>query len=162
MPRKQKKPTRFKFAPFSEQQRRLMHWWRPPLASSSCDFVVADGAIRSGKTIACIIGFLTWSQEMHSGQSFILAGKTMGALKKNVIRPMLQILEAWRWPYEYIRSGTDANFNPHFRKGSDSDSNHGDQQVFHFNPHFRKGSDRFLIFCLRLLNIFQSTLPQGK
>ena len=54
------------------------------------------------------------------------------------------------------------NFNPHFRKGSDSDSNHGDQQVFHFNPHFRKGSDRFLIFCLRLLNIFQSTLPQGK
>ena len=32
-------------------------------------------------------------------------------------------------------------FNPHFRKGSDSDSNHGDQQVFHFNPHFRKGSD---------------------
>ena len=108
MPRKQKKPTRFKFAPFSEQQRRLMHWWRPPLASSSCDFVVADGAIRSGKTIACIIGFLTWSQEMHSGQSFILAGKTMGALKKNVIRPMLQILEAWGWPYEYIRSGTDA------------------------------------------------------
>ncbi len=108
MPRKQKKPTRFKFAPFSEQQRRLMHWWRPPLTSSSCDFVIADGAIRSGKTIACIIGFLTWSQEMHSGQSFILAGKTMGALKKNVIRPMLQILEAWGWPYEYIRSGTDA------------------------------------------------------
>lgn len=108
MPRKQKKPTRFKFAPFSEQQRRLMHWWRPPLTSSSCDFVIADGAIRSGKTIACIIGFLTWSQEMHSGQSFILAGKTMGALKKNVIRPMLQILEALGWPYEYIRSGTDA------------------------------------------------------
>ena len=108
MPRKQKKPTRFKFAPFSEQQQRLMHWWRPPLASSSRDFVIADGAIRSGKTIACIIGFLTWSQEMHSGKSFILAGKTMGALKKNVIRPMLQILEAWGWPYEYIRSGTDA------------------------------------------------------
>ena len=34
------------------------------------------------KTIACIIGFLTWSQEMFSGESFILAGKTMGALKK--------------------------------------------------------------------------------
>ena len=58
--------------------------------------------------IACIIGFLTWSQEMFSGESFILAGKTMGALKKNVIRPMLQILEAWGWPYTYIRSGTDA------------------------------------------------------
>lgn len=108
MPKKQKKPTRFKFLPFSEQQRRLMHWWRPGLISAENDYVIADGAIRSGKTIACIIGFLTWSQEMFEGQSFILAGKTMGALKKNVVRPMLQILEAWGWPYTYIRSGTDA------------------------------------------------------
>lgn len=108
MPKKQKRPATFKFQPFSEQQRRLMHWWRPGLRSAEADFVIADGAIRSGKTIACIIGFLTWSQEMFSGESFILAGKTVGALKKNVIRPMLQIMEAWGWPYEYIRSGTDA------------------------------------------------------
>lgn len=107
MPKPKKKPARFKFLPFSDQQKRLMHWWRPGLVSAESDFVIADGAIRSGKTIACIIGFLTWSQEMFSGESFILAGKTMGALKKNVIRPMLQILEAWGWPYTYIRSGTD-------------------------------------------------------
>ena len=108
MPKKQKRPARFDFKPFSKQQRRLIHWWRPAVRVSQNDFVIADGAIRSGKTIAMIIGFLTWSQEMFSGQSFILAGKTMGALKKNVVRPMLQILEAWGWPYEYIRSGTDA------------------------------------------------------
>lgn len=108
MPKKQKRPARFDFKPFSDQQRRLIHWWRPVVRASLNDFVIADGAIRSGKTIAMIIGFLTWSQEMFSGQSFILAGKTMGALKKNVVRPMLQILEAWGWPYEYIRSGTDA------------------------------------------------------
>lgn len=108
MAKKKKKPAKFNFKPFSMQQKRLMHWWRPGLVSANNDFVVADGAIRSGKTIACIIGFLTWSQEMFSGESFILAGKTMGALKKNVIRPMLQILEAWGWPYAYIRSGTDA------------------------------------------------------
>lgn len=108
MLKKQKRPARFDFKPFSDQQRRLIHWWRPVVRASLNDFVIADGAIRSGKTIAMIIGFLTWSQEMFSGQSFILAGKTMGALKKNVVRPMLQILEAWGWPYEYIRSGTDA------------------------------------------------------
>lgn len=108
MPKKQKRPARFDFKPFSDQQRRLIHWWRPVVRASQNDFVIADGAIRSGKTIAMIIGFLTWSQEMFSGQSFILAGKTMGAMKKNVVRPMLQILEAWGWPYEYIRSGTDA------------------------------------------------------
>ena len=108
MSKKQKKPEKFDFKPFSDQQRRLIHWWRPAVKHSQNDFIIADGAIRSGKTIACIIGFLTWSQEMFSGESFILAGKTMGALKKNVIRPMLQILEAWGWPYTYIRSGTDA------------------------------------------------------
>ena len=111
MPKKQKRPARFDFKPFSKQQRRLIHWWRPAVRVSQNDFVIADGAIRSGKTIAMIIGFLTWSQEMFSGQSFILAGKTMGALKKNVVRPMLQILEAWGWPYEYIRSGTDARLD---------------------------------------------------
>lgn len=103
-----RRPNKFKFKPFSKQQQRLIHWWRPGLASSENDFVIADGSIRSGKTIACIIGFLTWSQEMFEGESFILAGKTMGALKKNVVRPMLQILEAWGWSYTYIRSGTDA------------------------------------------------------
>ena len=103
-----RRPNKFKFKPFSNQQQRLIHWWRPGLVSSENDFVIADGSIRSGKTIACIIGFLTWSQEMFEGESFILAGKTMGALKKNVVRPMLQILEAWGWSYTYIRSGTDA------------------------------------------------------
>lgn len=106
--KRQKRPAKFEFKPFSRQQRRLIHWWRPVVKASENNYVIADGSIRSGKTIAMIIGFLTWSQEMFSGQSFILAGKTMGALKKNVVRPMLQILEAWGWPYEYIRSGTDA------------------------------------------------------
>ncbi len=108
MAKRQKKPAKFDFKPFSEQQQRLIHWWRPMVRASKNDFVIADGAIRSGKTIAMIIGFLTWSQESFSGESFILAGKTMGALKKNVIRPMLQMLEAWGWPYTYIRSGIDA------------------------------------------------------
>lgn len=108
MARKQKKAQKFNFKPFSEQQRRLIHWWRPVAVTSVNNYVIADGSIRSGKTIAMIIGFLTWSQEMFKGESFILAGKTMGALKKNVIRPMIQMLEAWGWSYDYIRSGTDA------------------------------------------------------
>ncbi len=108
MAKKQRRPPKFNFKPFSEQQQRLMHWWRPVARASVNNYIIADGSIRSGKTISMIIGFLTWSQEMFSGESFILAGKTMGALKKNVIRPMIQMLEAWGWSYDYIRSGTDA------------------------------------------------------
>ena len=99
----QKRPSKFNFKPFSTKQMKLMNWWRNDAPTSGNDFIIADGSIRSGKTISMIIGFLLWSQS-----SFILAGKTMGALKKNVIRPMLQIIEAWGWPYDYIRSGTDA------------------------------------------------------
>lgn len=116
MAKKKKRVLAFKFCPFSNQQQRLIHWWRPGITASENNYVVADGSIRSGKTIACIIGFLTWSQEMHAGQSFILAGKTMGSLKKNVIRPMLQILESWGWPYEYVRSGSE----PHIDIGSNT------------------------------------------
>lgn len=116
MAKRPKRPAKFNFKPFSNQQRKLMHWWRPGLTSAENDFVIADGAIRSGKTIAMIIGFLTWSQEMHDGEAFILAGKTMGALKKNVIKPMLQILEAWGWPYEYVRSGSE----PHIEIGTNT------------------------------------------
>ena len=126
MAKKNRRPTAFRFEPFSDQQRRMIHWWRPTSPVSKHDYVIADGAIRSGKTIACIIGFLTWSQETFQGESFILAGKTMGALKKNVIRPMLQILEAWDWPYSYIRSGTDARLeigsNSYFLYGANTEA----------------------------------------
>ena len=98
----------FEFVPFSEKQRRLHNWWRPGLKTAENDFVIADGAMRSGKTIGCIAGFLLWSQESFSGEAFILAGKTMGALRKNVIQPMLQILKAWGWPCRYIRSGAES------------------------------------------------------
>ncbi len=98
----------FEFVPFSEKQRRLLNWWRPGLKTAENDFVIADGAMRSGKTIGCIAGFLLWSQESFSGEAFILAGKTMGALRKNVIQPMLQILKAWGWPCRYIRSGAES------------------------------------------------------
>ena len=108
MPKKGKKPAGFKFQPFSRKQLQVMNWWRPVVRASQNDYLIADGSIRSGKTVAMICGFLIWSQEMYSGESFILAGKTMGALKKNVVKPMLQILETWKWPYNYIRSGTDA------------------------------------------------------
>jgi PBSX family phage terminase large subunit len=126
MPKIAKRPATFKFKPFSDQQKRLIHWWRPGLKSAENNYVIADGSIRSGKTIACIIGFLTWSQEMFSGESFILAGKTMGALKKNVIRPMLQMFEAWGWPYNYVRSGSephiDVGSNTYFLYGADTEA----------------------------------------
>lgn len=100
-----RKSKGFAFKPFSPKQQRLIHWWREGSPHAGCDILLADGSIRSGKTVACICSFLSWSMECFRDQNFILAGKTIGSLKKNVIGPMQQILAAWGIPYHYVRSG---------------------------------------------------------
>lgn len=103
------KNSTFVFKPFSPQQKRLMYWWAAGSPHRNCKMVIADGAIRSGKTIAMICGFFLWSlSSFPEGETFILAGKTIGALKRNVIRPALQILAAWGLPYHYVSSGDEA------------------------------------------------------
>lgn len=105
----QKKRTRsFDFKPFSRKQHFLMSWWEEGSPYRDRDIVIADGAIRSGKTVAMICGFMIWSLASFQGESFILAGKTIGALKKNVIGPALQIMERWGLSYTYVRSGDEA------------------------------------------------------
>lgn len=99
-----KKNKAFEFKPFSKKQKQLLYWWQDGSPHKDKVIVIADGSIRSGKTIACIVSFLQFSQLNFNGEAFIIAGKTIGALKKNVIKPMLQILEAWGWEYNYNRS----------------------------------------------------------
>lgn len=94
----------FKFQPFSLKQKKLLYWWEKGSPHKDKDIVIADGAIRSGKTIAMICSFLRWSQKNFKGEDFIIAGKSIGALKRNVIKPMQQILTAWGWQYQYNRS----------------------------------------------------------
>lgn len=99
-----RKTKPFKFKPFSLKQKKLLNWWEEGSPHKNKDIVLADGAIRSGKTIAMICSFLRWSMKNFQGESFILAGKSIGALKRNVLKPMFQILEAWGIRYEYNRS----------------------------------------------------------
>lgn len=98
----------FSFLPFSQKQKQLMYWWAPGSPRRDLDMVIADGAIRSGKTVAMLCGFFLWSMASFSGENFILAGKTIGALKKNVIGPALEILRGWGLPYTYVSSGDEA------------------------------------------------------
>lgn len=106
MPRKTDKG--FAFRPFSPKQKQLMYWWAEGSPRRDRDMVIADGSIRSGKTVAMLCGFFLWSLSTFEGETFILAGKTIGALKKNVISPALQILCGWGLPYTYISSGDEA------------------------------------------------------
>ncbi|GIP55947.1 PBSX family phage terminase large subunit [Paenibacillus vini] len=113
--RRNKKTTSFKFQPFSLKQQKLLMWWADKSPYRDYDGVIAEGAIRSGKTISCIDSFLSWSLEKHRDQNFIIAGKSMGALKRNVLEPMFQILTAKGIDYHYHRSE-----NPHVIVGTNT------------------------------------------
>ena len=99
-----KQAATFEFRPFSVKQKKLLTWWMRPSPYREWDMVIAEGSIRSGKTIAMIDGFLSWSLATFDNQYFILAGKSMGALKRNVLKPMFQILAAKGIAYRYHRS----------------------------------------------------------
>ncbi len=124
MAKRIRKNKAFKFKPFSPKQLKLLNFWRDGSPWHEADIMIADGSIRSGKTIACICSFLQWSQENFNGESFILAGKTMGALKRNVIKPMLQILTAWGWNYNYNRSENfiEIGTNTYFMYGANTEA----------------------------------------
>lgn len=105
MAKAKKSVKAFKWIPFSEKQLQLLTWWiegQSPFHQHK--IVIADGSIRSGKTVSIIDSFLTWSLANHADEQFIIAGKTMGAIKKNVLPPMFEILTAKGIPYNYNRS----------------------------------------------------------
>ena len=61
---------------------------------------IAVGAIRSGKTIASIVKFINYVKN-SKGYDFAICGKTLKALNRNVIRPMLRILDTYHIAYDY-------------------------------------------------------------
>lgn len=94
----------FKWQPFSRKQKKVLMWWLPESPHHDKEMIICEGAIRSGKTVSMIDSFMTWSLETHEGQNFIIAGRTAGALKRNVIGPLLQILDSKGIEYNYNRS----------------------------------------------------------
>lgn len=86
-------PLAFQFQPFSRKQKKALYWWHAGSGHEHCRMILADGAIRSGKTVAMLLSFLRWSQTRFSDQDFIMAGVTTGALRRNVLSPMFQMLE---------------------------------------------------------------------
>ena len=86
--------------------------------------VLADGAIRSGKTVAMILSFLLWSLTCFRERDFIMAGVTSGALTRNVLSPMLSMLETLGIPYEWKRGEGKVIIgrNSYYLFGADKDN----------------------------------------
>ena len=76
----------FRFKPFSKKQRKVLNWWCESSPVKDYDGIIADGAIRSGKTVSMSLSYGLWAMEKFNDQDFIMAGKTVGSFRRNVLR----------------------------------------------------------------------------
>ena len=75
----------FQFSPFSKKQKQVLTWWCKESPVHSKDGIIADGAIRSGKTISMSLSFVMWAMNSFSGNNFAMCGKTIGSFRRNVL-----------------------------------------------------------------------------
>ena len=77
-----------KFKPFSAKQLAVLCWWMPNSPNRRYDAVICDGAVRSGKTLCMSLSFIFWAFSAFNGGDFAFCGKTVTALKRNIILPL--------------------------------------------------------------------------
>lgn len=75
----------FQFKPFSLKQRKVLNWWCDTSPVKDKDGIIADGAIRSGKTVCMSLSFVFWAMANYSDQNFAMCGKTIGSFRRNVL-----------------------------------------------------------------------------
>ena len=88
------KQAAFRFQPFSRKQKQILTWWLPESGVSEADGIIADVAIRSGKTVCMSLAFVQWSMHSFNGQNFGMCGKTVGSFRRNVLSVLKQMLPA--------------------------------------------------------------------
>ncbi len=70
-----------------------MTWWMPGSPVADKDAIICDGAVRAGKTLPMSLSFVVWAMETFDDQNFGLAGKSIGALRRNVVQPLKKVLK---------------------------------------------------------------------
>lgn len=113
---KKKRPI-FKFQPFSRKQRQIFTWWADSSPVKDAAGIIADGAIRSGKTVSMSLSFVMWAMARYDGQNFIMAGKTISSFKRNVLQNLKLMLTSRGYHWLYHISGDFPNMLEISRNG---------------------------------------------
>lgn len=71
---------------FSEKQMKIMAF-----PYTGYDALICDGAVRSGKTSVMSLSFFRWAMLTFTGQAFAFCGKSVGAVERNIVTPLLAV-----------------------------------------------------------------------
>lgn len=105
MRRARLKQNSFEFKPFSVKQKKVLTWWCKDSPVKDKDGIVADGAIRSGKTLCMSLSFVLWAMSTFNQQNLGMAGKTIGSFRRNVLFWLKLMLKSRR--YHVVDHRTD-------------------------------------------------------
>lgn len=94
----------FQFKPFSDKQKKVLTWWCSASPVKDMDGIIADGAIRSGKTLSMSLSYVLWAMNTYNGQDFGMAGKTIGSFRRNVLRWLMVMLKSRGYNIKYNRT----------------------------------------------------------
>lgn len=81
------------FMPFTPKQLTALSWWSSQSPYRDKDAIICDGAVRSGKTLCLSISFVAWAFYAFNGRDFALCGKTVTSLRRNVVTPLIGVLQ---------------------------------------------------------------------
>lgn len=96
-----KAPT-FEYKPFSKKQRQVLNWWADESPVKNHSGIIADGAIRSGKSLTMSLSFCLWAMHDYEGQNFAMCGKTVNSFRRNVLH-WLKVMLPGRGFFVYDR-----------------------------------------------------------
>ena len=101
---KKRSKSNFKWKPMSNKQLKVFTWWNNNSPMKDRDGIIADGAVRSGKTVSMAPSFVMWAMEEYDECDFAICGKTIGSLNRNVINTLKKQLRSLKYRYEHKRS----------------------------------------------------------
>nr|DAN41051.1 MAG TPA: large terminase [Caudoviricetes sp.] len=82
----------------SEKQRRILKF-----PYTHYDALICDGAVRSGKTSIMSLSFFLWAMGSFNNCAFAICGKSVGAVERNIVMPLLGIV--------YLKDNFDIRYN---------------------------------------------------
>lgn len=82
-----------KYVAFSKKQLQLLTWWIDESPYHDLNGVIAEGAIRAGKTIIMGLSFILWSMQKSSDINYAICGKTVASTRRNIIEPLIEMLK---------------------------------------------------------------------
>ncbi len=99
---------------FSRKQRKVLTWF---YSKNRSDFsakkgengggagekvgVICHGAVRSGKTLACGVGFILWAMCSFAGREFAICGKSRSAVRRNLLGQVSEALKSFGFRIEH-------------------------------------------------------------